>query len=410
MSRLTDLIIVGGGAAGLACAVTAARRGLNVLILERLDRVGKKLLATGNGRCNLMNVSSPRYPGGGAFADQVLRQCGVEEQKAFWAALGLTLREEDGGRVYPSSGQASTVLDSLRLALTLHHVQVETGVHVTAVEQTKHGFIVESQERQYRARYVLIAGGGKAQPKLGSDGSAMELLRALGHRIHPCKPALTQIQTDTKPIAGLTGIRVKADVSVMQGEKKLYQERGEVLFADYGVSGVCMMQCARYAQQKGATLAINFLHGMGFADADAAFSELERRRCEWKALPMEQLLTGLCVPRLSSSLCKAAGIVWKDRVISSLKQNEIRVLVQEMQHFTLRVQGVKGFEQAQVTSGGADPTQFDSTTMESRLVPGLYAAGEVLDVDGDCGGYNLMFAFACGLIAGNHMEVTRDNY
>lgn len=405
---MTDLIIIGGGAAGLACAVTAARRGLRVTVLERMDRIGKKLLATGNGRCNLMNTSALRYPGGHDFAAKALQRCGAEEQQAFWHSLGLHLREEDGGRVYPVSGQATSVLDALRLGLALYDVQVETGVNVDSVEKIRGGFRICCGERTLKARNVMIAGGGKAQPKLGSDGSAMELLRKMGHTIHACRPALTQIRTEEKSIAGLSGIRVRGDVSVKKQGKILHHESGEILFADYGVSGVCVMQCARYAQA-GTQLSLDFLPGMGFADEEEVIREMLRRRKEWRNLPMEQLLTGLCVPRMASSLCKAAGVRWKDRVIGELTDREITALCRTMHAFVLEVTGVKGFEQAQVTAGGADPAEFDPQTMESRIVPGLYAAGEVLDVDGDCGGFNLMFAFASGIIAGNKMEGTYDH-
>ena len=400
-----DLIIIGGGAAGMACAVTAAKRGLNVLVLERLDRVGKKLLATGNGRCNLMNTSALRYPGGESFAREVLERVDAHAQKAFWAQYGLHVREEDAGRVYPVSGQATSVLDALRLGMTLHGVQIETGAHVTKVERTRQGFTVYTADRQYRGKNVLIAGGGKSQSKLGSDGSCMKLLRDLGHTIKPCKPVLTQILTDTKPISGLSGIRVKAEVSVQKDAIVLYREQGELLFADYGVSGVCAMQCARYADQPGTKLSVSFLKGMGFEDAESCVLELTHRADAWRMLPMEQLLTGLCVPRLASALCKAAGVVWKDRLIGSLTAKEINSLARIMASFVLKVSGVKGFEQSQVTSGGAATEEFDPATMQSRIVPGLYAAGEVLDVDGDCGGYNLMFAFACGIIAGQSVEV-----
>ena len=405
---MIDLVIIGGGAAGLACAITAARRGLRVTVLERMDRIGKKLLATGNGRCNLMNTADPRYPGGSNFASAVLERCGVDAQQAFWHSLGLQLREEDGGRVYPVSGQASSVLDALRLGLALHGVQVETGVYAETVEEIRGGFRVVCGDKTFKARNVMIAGGGKAQPKLGSDGSAMELLRKLGHNVRKCWPALTQIRTEEKAIAGLSGIRVRGDVSVLKQGKLLYCESGEILFADYGVSGVCVMQCARYAQA-GTQLSMDFLPGMGFSDENEVIGEMRRRREEWRTLPMEQLLTGLCVPRLSSALCKAAGIKWKDRFVGYLNDREIASLANTMHSFVLDVTGVKGFEQAQVTAGGADTAEFDPVKMESRIVPGLYAAGEVLDVDGDCGGFNLMFAFACGIIAGNNMEGLHDH-
>ena len=393
-----EIIVIGGGAAGMAAAIEAARLGAKVTLLERMDRVGKKLLATGNGRCNLMNTGAPCYPGGEAFAHAVLEKCGVEAQTAFWHDVGLRLREEDGGRVYPASGQASTVLDALRLAMENLHVDVVTGVAVKDIRPGKRGFAVLSDEQTWRCDRVILAGGGCAQPKLGSDGSLWSIMERLGHTLVKPRPALTQIMTETLPLKGLAGIRVKADVAVVKGVNPLHQESGEVLFADYGVSGVCVMQCARFAEQ-GSVIRLNLLRGMGFADAAQAEEEILRRRDAWRDQPMEKLLTGLCVARLAGSLCMEAGIRFRDRLIGSLKNSEAAALARVLEAFQLPVKGVKGFETAQVTAGGLDVSEFDKGTMESRLVPGLYAAGEMLDVDGTCGGFNLMFAFGSGLLA-----------
>lgn len=393
-----EIIVIGGGAAGMAAAIEAAGLGAKVTLLERMDRIGKKLLATGNGRCNLMNTGAPCYPGGEAFAHAVLDRCGVKEQTAFWHEVGLRLREEDGGRVYPASGQASTVLDALRLALENRHVDVMTGAAVKDIRPCKHGFTVVTEEQSLRCDKVILAGGGCAQPKLGSDGSLWSIMEKLGHTLVKPKPALTQIMTETLPIKGLSGIRVKAEVAVVKGASILHQESGEVLFADYGVSGVCVMQCARFAEQ-GSVIRLNLLRGMGFADAKQAEEEILRRRDAWADQPMEKLMTGLCMPKLAGSLCMEAGIRFRDRVIGSLKNSEAAVLARVLEAFQLPVKGVKGFETAQVTAGGLDVNEFDRETMESRLVPGLHAAGEMLDVDGTCGGFNLMFAFGSGLIA-----------
>lgn len=393
-----DIIVIGGGAAGMAAAIEAARHGAKVTLLERMDRVGKKLLATGNGRCNLMNVGEACYPGGSAFARSVLDKCGTAEQTAFWQELGLRFRVEDGGRVYPASGQASTVLDILRLAMDNLGVEVITGVAVKDVRHGKKGFTVLSEEQTWRGDRVILAGGGCAQPKLGSDGSLWKIMTGLGHTLVQPKPALTQIMTETLPIKGLSGIRVKADVAVVKGEQVLHEESGEVLFADYGISGVCVMQCARFAE-KGSAMRLNLLHGMGFEDAQQAEQELLRRRDAWSNQPMEKLLTGLCVPRLAGSLCMEAGIRFRDRLIGSLKNGEAAALARVLGAFDLPVKGVKGFDSAQVTAGGLDVREFAPETMESTMVPGLYAAGEMLDVDGTCGGFNLMFAFGSGILA-----------
>ena len=383
----------------MAAAIAAGLCGDRVTVLERMDRVGKKLLATGNGRCNLMNIGEPRYPGGAPLALEVLARCGVGEQAAFWRFLGLSLRTEEGGRVYPASGQASTVLDALRLAMAATRVAVETGIAVSDIRPNEDGFVVTAGGRSWRAHRVIVAGGGCAQPKLGSDGSCWPLLAPLGHRlIHP-RPCLTQIMTDTSPIRGLSGIRVRCCVSVMDGGKALHAESGELLFADYGVSGVCVMQCARYASP-GTSLSIDLSGGMGFDTVVDIRSELLRRRTMYASMPMEQLLTGLCVPRLAACLCQAADIRWKERSIASLSGSEADRLARVLCDFRLAVRGVKGFDSAQVTAGGLEIEGFRPDTLESRFQPGLHACGEMLDVDGDCGGYNLMFAFGSGLLAG----------
>lgn len=396
---MRDVLIVGGGAAGMAAAVAAGLCVDRVVVLERMDRVGKKLLATGNGRCNLMNTGSPRYPGGAGLAEDVLSRCGARQQAAFWRFLGLSLREEDGGRVYPASGQASTVLDTLRLAMASAGVEVVTGAAVTGIRRSGEGFTVATGDRVWRAQRVIVAGGGCAQSKLGSDGSAWGLLTALGHRLVEPRPCLTQIITDTAPIRGLSGIRARCRVAVMDGAQRLHQETGELLFADYGVSGVCVMQCARYAAP-GTVLSVDLTGGMGLESVEGAAKELTRRRTMYAPLPLEQLLTGLCVPRLASCLCQAAGIRWKDRLIGSLTDREIDRLARVMGDFRLTVRGVKGFDSAQVTAGGVDVRDFSPENLESRVVPGLHVCGETLDVDGDCGGFNLMFAFGSGILAG----------
>ena len=395
---MPDVLIIGGGAAGMAAAIAAGMCGERALVLERMDRVGRKLLATGNGRCNLMNTGMPRYPGGAKLAQAVLGRCGAAEQTAFWHHWGLPLRNEDGGRVYPASGQASTVLDTLRLALDATGAEIVTGVSVTAIRHDADGFTVTADGQRWQAQRVIVAGGGCAQPKLGSDGSAWALLTPFGHKLLTPRPSLTQIMTDTAPIRGLSGIRVRCRVAVLRDGETLHEESGELLFADYGVSGVCVMQCARWAEA-GCELRVDLAQGMGLDGEEAAAAELRRRRAIFQGHSAEQLLTGLCVPRLASCLLKAAGIR-REEPIDRITDAAIGRLARAMTGFRLTVRGVKGFDSAQVTAGGLDTGRFDPTTMESLCQPGLHACGEMLDVDGDCGGYNLMFAFGSGLLAG----------
>ncbi len=394
------VLVIGGGAAGLAAAISAAECGDRVTVLERMDRVGKKILATGNGRCNLMNTGAHRFPGGTALAEAVLDRCGVQEQKRFWEHIGLRMRQEDGGRVYPVSGMASTVLDTLRFAADALGVEINTCVHVTGLFKARHGWTVMAGENKWKADRVIVAGGGCAQAKLGSDGSTWPLLTGLGHRLVAPKPALTQIITDTGAIKGLSGIRVRTEVHITSGEMEKYRESGELLFADYGVTGVCVMQCARYANA-GDVIHIDLTRALGFANTEDLQKELYRRREAWQERSQNEMLTGLCVPKLAQAILQAAGISNGQRfTCGELSPRQINCLSAAAADFHLTIRGVKGFDSAQVTAGGIASDEFVPQTLESVLAPGVHAAGEVLDVDGDCGGYNLMFAFGSGILAG----------
>ena len=395
------VIIIGGGAAGLAAAIAAAECGDRVTLLERMDRVGKKILATGNGRCNLMNTGTRRFPGGTALADAVLDRCGVAEQTRFWQHIGLRMRQEEGGRVYPVSGMASTVLDALRFSADAIGVETITGVQVTGLFKARHGWTVMAGDEKWKADRVIVAGGGCAQPKLGSDGSTWPLLTSLGHHMVAEKPALTQIITDTAAIKGLGGVRVRTQVRITKADCEKYAESGELLFADYGVTGVCVMQCARYAEA-GDTIHIDLVKAMGFDSADDFKQELHRRRKLWCNTRLQfDLLTGLCVPKLAQALFSAAGMTGVQRAYCGLLTPAgIDRLAAKAADFTLTIRGVKGFDSAQVTAGGIAAEEFDPKTMESLLAPGVHAAGEVIDVDGDCGGFNLMFAFGSGILSG----------
>lgn len=392
------VLIIGGGAAGLAAAIAAAECGDQVTILERMDRVGKKILATGNGRCNLMNTGDRRFPGGSTFADAVLDRCGIDAQTRFWYHIGLRMRQEDGGRVYPVSGMASSVLDALRFSADALGVDTITGVHVTGLFKARKGWTVMAGENKWKADRVIVAGGGCAQPKLGSDGSTWPLMISLGHHMVEPKPALTQILTETASIKSLSGIRVRTQVSITRAAEKVYAEVGELLFADYGVTGVCVMQCARYAQP-GDVLHIDLIKAMGFDTAGDFATELHRRRKLWATRPQSELLTGLCVPKLAQAIFQASNLNMRG-MCAEMTPALIAKVATAANDFTLTVKGVKGFDSAQVTAGGIMTDEFDPASMESLLAPGVHAAGEVLDVDGDCGGYNLMFAFGSGILAG----------
>ena len=400
-----DLIIIGGGASGLAAACVAMRRGLRVLVLEKRDRVGKKLLATGNGRCNLMNMGEPVYFGHPRFAGEVLRHCPREQVLAFFEGLGLTT-VADGDLLYPASLQAASVLDVLRLPLEESPlVQLVTSAEVTDIRREHHGLQVHCANGQrFAAAAVIAAAGGPAQPRLSGADSLVAPLQALGHRLIPTRPALTGLITDKAAVRGLKGLRLPARCTLADGAgMPVAATEGEVIFAEDGVSGVCIMQLSRdagdmLAQGKKPVLSLDFSPLLGLmprrmrrvpqaeltmpGESRAAVMEwLHQRTIQ---LPPERLLTG-AAPRLLAD--RLRGL--------SLADTAARLA-----DFSLDITGLRGFDHAQVAAGGIDPSDVNPATMASRLVPGLFLTGELLDVDGDCGGHNLLFAWASGLLAG----------
>ena len=397
-----DTIVIGGGASGLAAAISAAENGRRVLLLEKGARIGRKILASGNGRCNLMNVSAPRYYGDASFAEQALRSCGVSALKAFFHRYGLRLTEETEGRVYPMTLQAASVLDALKRAIELNRVQVRCDAPVEYVEplplNVGGGFLVSGSALRERAARVILACGGSAQPKLGGTDDGYALLSCLGHKILPPRPALAPIRTEKRAISGLSGLRVRCGVSLLREEAPIHREAGEVLFTDYGVSGICVMQCSRFAQE-GDTLELNLLPA-GDDLPECMEEELKDRRMRFQTLTPETLLEGFLMPKLAYGVLKQAGIPLRGETAGQISDDQLRNILHTAAHYRLRVIGTGGLDQAQVTAGGADCREFYPETMMSRLHPGLYVTGELLNVDGDCGGFNLMFAFASGLIAG----------
>ena len=367
------VLIVGGGAGGLAAAVAAARAEAQVTILEKANRVGKKLLRTGNGRCNLSNLRvSPAGYNCPDFVSPLLKTTDCAAVRDFFASLGLWTVADGEGRVYPRSDAAASVLDVLRLGCAAYGVREICSAEVTAVRRTKNGFAADVREQgEFTADRVIIASGG---------GTA--LLRPLGHSLTPFSPVLCPLRTDTGPIRGLSGLRVKCRASLGRGSAVLTEESGELLFRDFGVSGILALDLSRYAR-RGDILSLDLMPEL---TTDELCRRLETQRS--LARPENDLLTGIFHRRVGEALIRAAG------------GTDSAALARSIKAFRLTVEGPGDVQNAQVTRGGAAVDGFDPLTLESRLHPGLYAAGEALDVDGRCGGYNLHWAFASGLAAG----------
>ncbi len=396
----TDIAIVGGGAAGLAAAVLCARAGVRTAVLEKAPRVGKKLLATGNGTCNLTNLaaSPARYHGEGAeaFVRFALERCSPQTTVKFFEEIGLLCETRENGRIYPRTAQASAVLDCLRLVLSAAGGEEWTDCPVTSIRKEAHGFRLETGKGPVAARFVLVCAGGAAAPALGGGSGGYALLTALGHTRTPLFPSIVQVKTDPAAVRGLKGIRLDAAVSFRLDGRILSEDTGELLFTEYGLSGPVVMQISRPAgdwerRKNGQmTAVLDLFPGMG---ADELRAQLETRR----ALPgrtLEEYFTGLLHKRVGQTLLRQAGIGPLSRPCADLSLQETEKLARLAKSWTIPVIGTQGMGGAQVTAGGIALSEVDPSTLESRKVPGLYLAGEVLDVDGDCGGFNLQWAWA----------------
>lgn len=397
----SDCIILGGGAGGLTACAALAKAGMRVTLIERLDRVGKKIMAAGNGRCNLSNVNMDAafYGKAAPFVSRVYEETPPQEVLSFFSELGLMMTSEDG-RIYPRTMMASSVLDVLRAGCEQENVQILTGQEAVSLSPSRRGgwSIQLSCGEGAFAPVVICAMGGSASPHLGTDGAGVRLLETLGHSAGRQYPALVQLKCDHGALRSLKGIRVQAALTLEIDGKSAAQETGELLFADYGVSGVCVFQLSGLAAQalgerKNVRLLVNLLPEEN--DIAAWISARIASRPKQTAL---SFFTGVFPRLLTMAILKESGIS-PEAQISRLHGTQVSALAQAIAAFALPVTGTQGFKNAQVTRGGIRLDEIEPETMASRLFDGLYILGETLDVDGPCGGYNLHFAFASALTA-----------
>lgn len=399
----SDCIILGGGASGLAACAALADTGLRIAVVERLDRVGKKLMAAGNGRCNISNrqMDAALYGSAAPFVSHVYEATPPEEVLSFFSALGLMTAQEDD-RIYPRTMMASSVLDVLRAGCDRENISILTQQQALSVTPSRRGGFsvqLESGEGLF-APVVLCCLGGSAAPHLGTDGSGTQLMEALGHSVTPLYPALTQLKCDHSTLRSLKGIRLQAALTLLIDNKPAAQETGEILFADYGVSGVCVFQLSgmaaeALAQKKQVLLQVNLLPEI---PEETLSDWLRTRIASLHGASALSLFTGVFPRLIAQAILKEAGVC-ADTQADRLSPKSIDALCTAISAFSLPVIGTQGFKNAQVTRGGVFLNEIDPQTMASRIFDGLYLCGEMLDVDGPCGGYNLHFAFAGGLTA-----------
>ena len=388
MQKTYKVAIIGGGFSGLICAEILSCKfgGQNVLLLERNDRVGKKILATGNGRGNFTNLdlSQEKYhSSSGAKLSQILNKYGNKSIIDYFKGLGVDFSVEEG-KVYPSSFQANSLLDAIRLKLEYLKTDIKTSSKVEKIVKTKNGFRVISTE-EYFAEKVIFACGGKAGKQYGTDGSAYEILQKLGHSVTKLYPSLVQVKTDTSKIKGLKGLKQEADVSLIVDGKSVVTFNGDVLFTDFGVSGNAIFYASAYLpSEKPCQLSIAFL-------PDKTKEQIEEfiynKLSALSYLEIDDCLTGVLNKQIGKAIVKDCRLDGKTRASAKNIANKIK-------DFRLDVKGTLGFDNAQVTKGGISFREVDEKTLQSKKASGLYVVGEALDVDGDCGGYNLQWAYS----------------
>lgn len=399
---ISDVIIIGGGAAGLCAAVYLKQKNKNisVRIIEGLPRVGKKLSLTGNGRCNISNndINISRYHGENVeFCRFALEKYNLMFTKEFFEGIGLPFVSE-GDKCFPASLQGGSVVDCLRFAADELGVITHTETKVTNIQLSKGNYKVIADNLSFLAKNIIIATGlYSGGERLGSDGSMLNVLKKAGFRVINTAPAIVQLKTETDIVKQLKGIKVDANVTLIKSNTTLRTEFGETLFCDYGLSGPPVMQVSRAVSRENGdySISLDIIPDVSFSDL---LSILEKRRDNLKNRKLDEFFTGMLNKRLGQVILKLSGISLND-FTSTLDNSKIKKIASIIKNMSFKVIGTTGFANSQVTSGGLDTTQFDNETMMSITDKGLYAIGEILDIDGDCGGFNLQWAWSSAFCA-----------
>lgn len=400
------IAIIGGGASGLSAAIEACREckilnlQVEITVFERNPRVGKKLLMTGNGRCNLTNTHLTGKAYNTPRALSIIRAFEGEDTRSFFAEMGIPTCADEAGRVYPHSMQASSVVNALRSEAEYLGVRLCTDTTINSIQRRTGGFLL-NQTSVFNG--IIVACGGCSYPVTGSDGSGIRILQSLGIPCISPIPALTGLQVAEKDFKSLKGIRAKANVCAVIDGKQIAVEYGEVQFTDYGISGIAAMQLSRpisraihSTKKHTVDVVVDLAPDMAAEEVTALLQDVCRRRPERMT---SELLGGIVPRQLGFYLLKRCGVPIGQNVCKNIPQGKIREIAAQIKSLRLCIATVRGFDQAQITAGGAELRAFDDNLM-ARKMPGLFACGEVLDVDGACGGYNLEWAFSSGRMCG----------
>lgn len=400
----TEIAVIGGGASGLMAAITAKKSGKEVIILERKDRILKKVLITGNGRCNITNVNAniSNYFGKNiSSVENILNRFTPQDTMDFFNELGIVCNEENRGKVYPLSGQASSVVDALRFEAEKLGIKIETEFYVRKIEKDGFKFKIYSEDKKkIEAGRVILAAGGQSYPELGSNGSGFELAKELGHSVTKLSPSIVQLKTEKNQVKGLQGIKTDVAVTAYGDNKKICTYDGELLFTDYGISGNVVFNISFVMPlYKNVEFEIDFMEKF---DYNELYEMLKERKRILSHLTMENYFNGMINKKLGQFLSKVSGIEKLSKPVKDLNDSDIRKLCTVLKKYRVKILETTGFKNAQVTAGGVSLDEVNTETLESKIVKGLYFSGEVLDVYGECGGFNLQWAWASGHIAGEN--------
>ncbi|MBE6805756.1 MAG: aminoacetone oxidase family FAD-binding enzyme [Ruminococcaceae bacterium] len=398
---LYDILVIGGGAAGLVAAICAKRKNnkLNILVCESADRVCKKLITTGNGRCNITNKNADitKYHGTDvSYAKKVFDKYFVNDTVEFFSSIGVEIIFEEDGRAYPYSYQASSVVDALRFAADELGIATKCDCKVLDFDK-KDNFAVKTTAGEFTAKSLIVTGGMLSGGKsVGSDGSVFQILKSKSFKAAKTTPAIVQLKTETDITRQLKGIKVNANASLLLGGKKSRTEYGEVLFTDYGLSGPPILQISREAARTTLECQVVLDLAVEYSFEDLKNLLLERRQ-NLKNRTLENFLTGFLNKRLGQVILKKCGLKLTDSV-AKISDKDIINIAEAIKNLTFKVLDTTGFNNSQVTAGGILTGEFDEC-LQSKKYKGLFAAGEILDIDGDCGGYNLQWAWSSGMLA-----------
>lgn len=401
-----DLIIIGGGSCGVASAIKAKDSNIDVAIIDRNDRICKKLLTTGNGRCNITNenISLNRYHSdNNNFFNEIINKYNLESTLNFFKSIGIYTCTLESGKMYPISLQASSVIDIFRLNLSERNIPLYMGKKVINISKNKSGlFEVNTDNETYTCKKILLCTGGKSYSKLGSDGSGYKIAKSLGHSIITPTPGIVQLKLKYDKLKAISGVKFTSYCSVYVNNELKRKEFGEILFTDYGISGPPILQLSRIAS-KGVLKNDNVVIDVNLTNStyDNVLDSLETHFATFSNRSIHDNLIGIINKKLIPIILKESGIIDIHMPTYNIDYNTRFKLYKLLTSWRFKVTNTNTFDNAQVTVGGIDTREVNPSTLESYIVPGLYFGGEILDVDGDCGGFNLQWCWSSSSAAIN---------